>query len=315
LGPNLGDIKDIPPVGGGLLQGHDLHLDGPGGEVALLNGLKEVAGGIVWVRARKGGGLLSGEVLDLLVGLEVKLDPVTDTLVINELEGVAGEAIHVAVTIWGATIREEDGKLVNGLWNEGGKVPNGIRILEVGTRVPLLGVNEVGELLRIADEEDWGVVASHVPVALLGVELEGEPTRVTVGVSRSLLASDSGEAKEDRGALANGAQELGLGEVAYVLGHLKKAMGSGTLRVNNSLWDTLTVKVGELVNQVEVLQESRGKKSERKKGKKGKKGKRSIKKKDRFIIIIIMIINNDYYKYDLNFIMSLIINLIMMIMN
>ena len=72
-------------------------------------------------------------------------------------------------------------------------------------RVPLLGVDEVGEengvpdegecclffhnmlLLKLdlkafsPDEEDGGVVAHNVPVALLCVELHCKPTRVPVG--------------------------------------------------------------------------------------------------------------------------------------
>ena len=44
----------------------------------------------------------------------------------------------------------------------------------MGDRVPLLGVDEAGEEDRVPDEEDGGVVADEVPVALLGVELHGE---------------------------------------------------------------------------------------------------------------------------------------------
>jgi len=38
---------------------------------------------------------------------------------------------------------------------------------------------------------------------------------------------------------------------------LKVAVGTGTLGVDDTLGDALAVKVGELVNQVEVLQEDR----------------------------------------------------------
>ena len=44
----------------------------------------------------------------------------------------------------------------------------------MGDRISLLGVNEAGEEERIPDEEDWSVVAHHVPVALLRVKLDSE---------------------------------------------------------------------------------------------------------------------------------------------
>ena len=49
-------------------------------------------------------------------------------------------------------------------------------------RVPLLGVDEVRELGRLADEEHRRVVADHVPVAILGVELQGEAAASALSV-------------------------------------------------------------------------------------------------------------------------------------
>lgn len=61
-------------------------------------------------------------------------------------------------------------------------VPEHVRVLQVGLRVTLLGVDEVGELGRVADEEDGGVVEDPVAVALFGTDLDGESTRVTGGI-------------------------------------------------------------------------------------------------------------------------------------
>ena len=44
----------------------------------------------------------------------------------------------------------------------------------MGDRISLLGVDEAGEEERVPDEEDGRVVAHHVPVALLRVELDGK---------------------------------------------------------------------------------------------------------------------------------------------
>lgn len=43
----------------------------------------------------------------------------------------------------------------------------------------LASVDNIRELDCVLDEEDWDVVANNVPVALLGVELDGKATDVS----------------------------------------------------------------------------------------------------------------------------------------
>ena len=67
-------------------------------------------------------------------------------------------------------------------------------------RLGLHGVDEVGELHRVLDEEHRDVVADEVPVALVGVELHREAAHVARGVGRAALAGDGREAHEHRRA-------------------------------------------------------------------------------------------------------------------
>jgi hypothetical protein len=62
---------------------------------------------------------------------------------------------------------------------------------------------QVGELQGGLDEEDGGVVADQVPVALLGVELHGETPDVPFGIGGSPFARHRGEADEHLGLLAD----------------------------------------------------------------------------------------------------------------
>lgn len=48
-------------------------------------------------------------------------------------------------------------------------------ILEVGLWIPLLSMDEQREVGRIAQEEDWRIVTDQVKIALLRIELDGEP--------------------------------------------------------------------------------------------------------------------------------------------
>jgi hypothetical protein len=71
---------------------------------------------------------------------------------------------------------------MEGFGREAPEVPHHGGGLEVRARLALLGVDEVAELDGVADEEDGGVVADHVPVPFFGIELEGEASGVAGGV-------------------------------------------------------------------------------------------------------------------------------------
>src|SRR6267154_6097485 len=73
-----------------------------------------------------------------------------------------------------------------------------------------LGMDEVGELVRVAYEEHRRVVPDQIPVALLGVELDRESAYVAFGIGGPELAGNGREPQEQGGPGA-GLQHLGLG--------------------------------------------------------------------------------------------------------
>ncbi|MNH20563.1 hypothetical protein D3C79_803390 [compost metagenome] len=118
-------------------------------------------------------------------------------------------------------------------------------------------MDEVGEFQGIADEEDRGVVAHQIPVALLGIELEGEAAHVALGIGGALLPGHGGEAQEHRGLLADAVEQVGLAEPADVVGQGKGAVGAGALSVNHSLRDPLPIEMRQLLHQPDVLHQHR----------------------------------------------------------
>lgn len=115
-------------------------------------------------------------------------------------------------------------------------------------------MDEIWELDGISDEEDWGVVSNHVPVSFLGVELDGVTSGVSGGISRSLLTSDSGETEENWGCFTDLTEEFGFGVFADIVGGFEEAVSSGALGMDDSFGDSLSVEVGELVNEVDVIE-------------------------------------------------------------
>lgn len=143
----------------------------------------------------------------------------------------------------------QQGKLTHIIPEHGG-------VLEVGLRVSLLGVDEVGKLCWVAQEEDGRVVEDPVEVALLGPHLDRKATGVTGRVGRARLATDGGEA-EGEGRLFALLEKLGAREIRDVVRGLKDTVGTAALGVDDALGDALPVKVGEQVDVVEVLEQER----------------------------------------------------------
>lgn len=257
LRPDLGQVKDVPLELLGFLWLEDLHVDGPAGVLAALNGLEQVLGVPVGVLAGHLGRLLVGEVLDALVRLEVDLDVDKGAVGPDKLVSVARVAVHVTVAVRGSTVREEGHNLVDGLVVRHKVIPKGSGILEVCLGVLLLCVDEQGEVCGIPKEEDGSVVVHPVPVTFLGIKLYRETSGVSGRVCGTLLTTDGRESGNTFGLLANTVEHVDGANIANVIRHLKLSKGASTLGMDDTLGDTLAVKVGEQVDQVKVLQQKR----------------------------------------------------------
>lgn len=182
----------------------------------------------------------------------------------------------MAVGVGGAAVTEEVHHLMDSLLVRREVVPEHGGIFEVGLGVALLGVDEDGELGGIAQEEDGGVVEDPVQVALLCVELHSKPTRVPGTVWRTLFTTNRRESCEHLGLLAHSFEHVddslsrtsmsspsitqGVGvsyDIANVVGDLEFTIGASAFGVHDTFGDSFTVKVGEQVDQVEVLKEER----------------------------------------------------------
>jgi hypothetical protein len=253
--PDLGDIENIPLILGGISFRHNLNLHAPGGGFARGNMVKQVSGSIITVLGNELSSFRSSEILDASVGLEVELDPETFVLFIDPLESVRAESVHVSVTIGGTSVGEEDSDLMGRFRDEGKEVPESIGVLAVGLGVSLLGVNEIREFGRVSDEENGGVVTNQIPVTFFSVELDGETSGISFGISRTLFTTNSGESSEDRSSLSNSVQKFGLAELGDVVSDFEVTVSTGTLGVDDSFGDSFSVETGELVDQIEILEE------------------------------------------------------------
>ena len=113
----------------------------------------------------------------------------------------------------------------------------------MGLWVALLGMDEVWKFGRITEEEDWGVVGYHIPIALCSSELDREPSRVSSTVGRSGFATHSREANGDRTGLASLTEDV---SKAYIVDRVRAfecAVSAASLGVDDTLWDPLSVEM------------------------------------------------------------------------
>lgn len=257
LGPNLGEVERIEAGLLGLLEGHHLDVQRPAGEFSLGDRVVQITDSVIRIGTGQFIGTLGVQVLDALVGLEVELAPDRIAGGVDHLEGVRSIAVHEAETVRSTTIGEQEHHLVSRFRPQRDKVPEHIRILEVSRRVTLLGVDEAREQDRVTDEEDRGVVSHQIPHAILGVELQGETARVTGRIGRTTFTAHRREAHRHRGLLADLLEHLCRAELGDVVRHLKVTERAATLGVDHTLRNALPIKVGQLVQEVHVLQQHR----------------------------------------------------------
>jgi hypothetical protein len=102
-------------------------------------------------------------------------------------------------------------------------------------------------MMRTLDEEHGDVVADNIPVALLGVHLEGKAADVSDGVGGATASQDSGEADEDGGLAGGVGEDAGVGELLDGLMESEGAKGAGAAGVDDTLGNALMIEAVNLI--------------------------------------------------------------------
>ncbi len=211
--PDFGEVERVPAGALGpflrLGIGHDLYLHCPAGEIAPLDRAEQVFLRRLAGTADHLGRLGIGPMLVALLGFEVKFDPDAFTGGVDETVGMRAVAIDVAYAGGQAAIGTSISSLMQTFRRQRPEVPHGGGRTQVRPRVALLGVDEVGELVRIAHEEHRRIVADQVPVTLLRIELQGEAAHIAFGIGGASSPATV-EKRRMRGVLAFGCSAFAL---------------------------------------------------------------------------------------------------------
>src|SRR5580658_1564769 len=263
FGPDFGQIKWIEWEGFGLGIAHDLNVKGPSRIVACLDACKEITLIALAILADQIFRLGVRQVFDALLRSEMKLYPAALVVGVDEAIRVAAEAMHVPKAARDAAVAHYDGDLMQGLGQQSPEVPIVVGAAHTGSRVAFDGMIEVGKAQRIAKKEHRRIVAYHIPVALLGIELQGKAADVAFGIRRTALACYGREACEHGGLLADLRKDLRFRIAADVMRDGEGSMGSGALGVHAPFGDHFAIEVRELLDQPDILQQCRAARARR----------------------------------------------------
>lgn len=136
-------------------------------------------------------------------------------------------------------------------------VPEHGSVLQIRLRVSLLRMNEIWKICGIPQKENWSIIEYPIPIAFLCVELDRESTRIPSAVGGALFATDSRESGDATRLLAHLVEHVHVCQVGDIICDFEFTVGSGTLGVDDTLGNALTIEVGKEVDQVEVLEQER----------------------------------------------------------
>jgi hypothetical protein len=176
---------------------------------------------------------------------------------IDHREGMAAEEVHVPEALRNAAVGHDDGDLMQSLRQHGPEIPVVVGRAHAGARVALDRVVQVREAQRIAEEEHRRVVADDVPVAFLGVELDGSAADVALGVGGAALPGHGREPNEHGRLLADLRENLRLGVAGDVVRDGEGAVRPPALGMHPALRDHLAVEMRQLLDQPDILQQGR----------------------------------------------------------
>ena len=258
---DLRRVQDVEVETVRLLLVERLNAKLPFGKGALGDRLIEVAAMKVWVRAVD----LYRFVPDDRGGADgrapVEFDEGRFAIRVDEPEGVDAEPFHHPERARDGSIGHDPQDHVHAFRQERDEIPERVvrrRVLGIAAvGLHFHRMDEIGKLDRILDEEDGNVVADEVEIALVGVEFDRKAAHVAGHVACPRAAGDGREPREDFRFLAFLGEERRPRQMRNWIGHLKIAVSARSAGVNDALWNSLVIEMGDLLAEGEIFQERR----------------------------------------------------------
>src|ERR1035437_4212062 len=238
-----------------------LNREFPLGEIARNDGVEHIASVEVLISAGNLDGFIPNGGLQAELGAPVEFDEGGFAGSVNQPETMHPKAFDHPQRTRYCAIGHDPHHRMHGFRRVRNEIPErvvrGRRLWKAAVGFHLYGMDEVGEFDGILDEENWDVVADQVPVAFLGVKLDGKPAYVTRGIDRTRAACDGRYASKYGRLLTHLGEYPGGGVLLQRDGQLEESMGARRTRVYDTLGNTLVIEMGDFFAEDEILQQRR----------------------------------------------------------
>ena len=138
-------------------------------------------------------------------------------------------------------------------WNLTQKVPKHVWIFKISLRISLLSVNEIWELKRISYEKYRSIITNHIPISLFCIEFNCKTSWISFCICRTLFSSNSRKKKKNRCFFTNLIQKFGFAISWDIISHFKIPMCTRSFGMNNSFWNSFSIKRGQFINKMCIL--------------------------------------------------------------
>ena len=261
LGNYLGRIEHVEfELFGEFLVEH-LDAQVPLREIPGLDGIPHVAAMEIGIHAVHFQRLVPDHRLHAELRLPVEFHEMRFALGIHEAESVHAEAFHEAEGARNRAVGHDPHDHVHRFRAEADEIPEvvvrGLRLGEAAVGRGLRGVDQVGKLDRVLDEEHRDVIADQVPVALRRVELRGETAHVAGEIGRTLVAGHGGEAGEGGRLDADLVEDRGARILRNGLLQFEVAMHAIAPGMHHAFRNALVIEVKYLLARDMVRQQLR----------------------------------------------------------
>lgn len=122
-------------------------------------------------------------------------------------------------------------------------------------RLGLYRVDQVRKLDRVLNEEDGYVIADEIEDAFVGVKLHSESPDITSEIRGTPRAGYRRKSNEYGRLFFRILKEAGFCITRHRLIHLEVTVRSSASCVNDTLWNSLVIEVGDLFAKDEVFEQ------------------------------------------------------------
>ena len=165
------------------------------------------------------------------------------------------KAVHFTVVFYNPPVAVQPGKHVGALGHKGIKVPDPLKILNIGFRGWLLRMDKVRKAHGIPYEKDRKAQSGYIVIAFLGIKSHGKASWIPHGICRAAKTDDCGKTDQYFSLLGWILKKICTCILCHGLIRLEIPKGTAALGMDNPLGDALPVEMCHFFHKIYIIKQ------------------------------------------------------------